>query len=74
MRLLITRAEPDATRSANLLRARGHDVLVAPLLTLQSIDADIHGSYAAVLMTSANAARAAGPRFGALASGFRSSP
>ena len=32
MRLLVTRPEPDATRTAETLRARGHDVLVAPLL------------------------------------------
>jgi uroporphyrinogen-III synthase len=59
MRLLVTRPEPDARRSANLLRARGHDVLVAPVLTTQTVDADIRGPYAALLMTSANAARAA---------------
>ena len=58
MRLLITRPEPDATRSAEALRSRGHHVLVAPLLTTQTLDADFKGHYAAVLMTSANAARA----------------
>jgi uroporphyrinogen-III synthase len=59
MRLLVTRPEPDATRSANLLRALGHDVLVAPVLMTQTIEVEIAGPYAAVLMTSANAARAA---------------
>ena len=59
MRLLVTRPEPDATRSATLLRARGHDVLVAPVLATQTIEAEIAGPYAALLMTSANAARAA---------------
>lgn len=59
MRLLVTRPEPDATRTAQTLRARGHDVLVAPVLTTQSIEAEIKASYAAVLMTSVNAARAA---------------
>src|SRR5882724_9060296 len=58
MRLLVTRPEPDAARSADALRARGHQVLVAPLLQTQSIAADFGGPFAAVLMTSANAARA----------------
>jgi uroporphyrinogen-III synthase len=58
MRLLVTRPEPDATRTAETLRARGHEVLVAPLLATLSIAADFAGPYDAVLMTSANAARA----------------
>ena len=58
MRLLVTRPEPDATRTAETLRARGHDVLVAPLLATLSIAADFAGPYDGVLMTSANAARA----------------
>ena len=58
MRLLVTRLEPDATRTAQTLRERGHEVMVAPLLSMQTIDADLAGPYGAVLMTSANAARA----------------
>jgi len=58
MRLLITRPEPDAARTAQTLRAQGHDVLVAPLLSMQTIEADFARRYDAVLMTSANAARA----------------
>jgi uroporphyrinogen-III synthase len=58
MRLLLTRPEPDATRTAQMLRARKHEVLVAPLLQTQTIDVAFSGPYAAVLMTSANAARA----------------
>src|SRR5215213_11590527 len=58
MRLLVTRPQPDATRTAQALRAQGHEVLVAPLLSTQTIEADFTGPYAAVLMTSANAARA----------------
>jgi uroporphyrinogen-III synthase len=65
MRLLITRPEPDATRAANVLRERGHVVLVAPVLTAQTIETEIKGPYAAVLMTSVNAARAAS-RYGKL--------
>jgi uroporphyrinogen-III synthase len=67
MRLLITRPEPDATRTAQALRARGHHVLVAPVLVTQTIETEIGGPHAAVLMTSANAARAgAHPRYGKL--------
>jgi uroporphyrinogen-III synthase len=58
MRLLVTRPEPDATRTAQALRQRGHAVLVAPLLSAQTIEAEFEGPYGAVLMTSANAARA----------------
>jgi uroporphyrinogen-III synthase len=58
MRLLITRPEPDATRTAHTLRARGHEVLVAPLFETQIVGVDFKGPYGAVLMTSANAARA----------------
>jgi len=68
MRLLVTRPEPDATRTAEILRARGHEVLVAPLLATLTITADFAGSCDGVLMTSANAARAlsAHPRAGEL--------
>jgi uroporphyrinogen-III synthase len=58
MRLLVTRPEADAARSAEALRARGHEVLVAPLLRVETIDADFGGPFDAVLMTGANAARA----------------
>jgi|SRR4051812_41394661 uroporphyrinogen-III synthase len=58
MRLLVTRPEEDALRSAESLRARGHEVVVAPLMDTQSIAGDFGGPFAAVLMTSANAARA----------------
>jgi uroporphyrinogen-III synthase len=34
MRLLVTRPEPDATRTAERLKAMGHDVLVQPLLSV----------------------------------------
>lgn len=59
LRLLVTRPEPDAQRTAAALRARGHDVLVMPMLRVERIDADFGaGPWAAVLMTSANAVRA----------------
>jgi uroporphyrinogen-III synthase len=60
VRLLLTRPQPDAARTAALLRARGHTVIMAPLLRIEPIaSAEIHGGpWAAILITSANAARA----------------
>src|SRR6266568_4673697 len=65
MRILLTRPELDGLRSAARLRARGHDVILAPLTRGEPLKADFGGPFAAVLMTSANAARAAveHPRF-----------
>jgi uroporphyrinogen-III synthase len=60
VRLLLTRPEPDAQRTAAALRAQGHDVVVAPLLRIEpAADAKISaGPWAAILVTSANAALA----------------
>jgi uroporphyrinogen-III synthase len=60
VRILLTRPEPDAQRTAAALRAQGHDVITAPLLRIEPIaDAQIGaGPWAAVLITSANAAHA----------------
>ena len=42
MRLLVTRPEPDGERTAAALRARGHEVMLAPLLRIETIaDADL---------------------------------
>ena len=59
MRLLLTRPEADAARTASLLRAHGHEVIVAPLLRIETLwDADLGtGPWAAILVTSANAVR-----------------
>jgi len=58
MRLLLTRPEPDAERTALTLRTRGHAVLTAPLLQIDPIDVRLGERPAAVLlMTSASAAR-----------------
>jgi uroporphyrinogen-III synthase len=60
MRLLVTRPDPDAQRTAADLRSRGHEVHVAAVLRIESTPARIgEGPWAAVLMTSANAARSA---------------
>ena len=60
MRLLVTRPEPDNARTAAVLRAQGHDVLLAPLLRIEAVaDADLGAPpWAAILLTSANGARA----------------
>jgi uroporphyrinogen-III synthase len=57
---LVTRPEADAERTAAALRAQGHDVITAPLLHIEPIaDAAIGaGPWAAILITSANAAHA----------------
>lgn len=70
MRLLVTRPEPDAERTANALRRRGHTVVVAPLLHIEPVEraAIGPGPFAAILVTSANAATAIvrHPRFAQL--------
>jgi uroporphyrinogen-III synthase len=59
LRLLITRPQEDGERTAATLRARGHTVVVAPLLCIAPVAAEFgSGPFAAVLTTSANAARA----------------
>jgi len=60
VRLLLTRPEPDAERTAAALRARGHAAILAPLMRIEAVaDADLGGGpWAAILVTSANAASA----------------
>jgi uroporphyrinogen-III synthase len=59
VRLLVTRPEPDGARTAALLRAGGHEVVLAPLLRIESVDFELPDqAWSAVVMTSANAARA----------------
>lgn len=60
MRVLITRPEEDAARMAALLKERGHDSVIAPLLAVRFHDgAEISlAGVQAVLATSANGVRA----------------
>ena len=60
MRLLVTRPAGDAQRTAAALCARGHQVRIAPLLRIEATPGADLGSppWQALLMTSANAARA----------------
>jgi uroporphyrinogen-III synthase len=60
MRLLVTRPEPDASREAEALTARGNEVVLAPLLTIEfaeDIFLPLEGAQA-LLVTSRNALRA----------------
>jgi uroporphyrinogen-III synthase len=70
MRLLVTRPEPDNERTAAVLRAQGHEVVLAPLLHIEAVaDADLGPPpWSAILITSANGARALAshPRCGEL--------
>jgi uroporphyrinogen-III synthase len=59
MQLLVTRPEPDAQRTAEALRKNGHSVIVAPLLQIEAVAADLGaGPWDAIVMTSANSCRA----------------
>lgn len=59
MRLLVTRPEPDGERTAQALRARGHAVVLAPLLRTEPVAFALPDrTFGAVVLTSANAARA----------------
>lgn len=60
LRVLVTRPQPDAARTASKLAGAGHYPLVEPLLELDplKVEAVPSGPFAAVAITSANAARA----------------
>ena len=55
MRVVITRPQSDGERTAAALRARGHEVLVTPLMRVEPVTPDLHGKWGAVIITSANA-------------------
>src|SRR5215475_2235700 len=60
MTILVTRPQPDNERTGASLRARGFDVLLAPMLRFEPVplQEDAGADYAAVIVTSANALRA----------------
>jgi len=62
VRVLVTRPQPDGERTAAALRTRGHAVVLAPLLRIEPVaDAILPGGpWAAILVTSANAAAIGG--------------
>jgi len=64
MAVLVTRPHPDGKTTAEALRARGFEVLLAPMLRFEPVafvdDAEVN--YGAVVATSANALRAIEPQ------------
>ena len=58
MRVVVTRPQADAERTAAALRARGYDVLVTPLMRVEPIAVDLDGQWSALAITSANAPKA----------------
>jgi uroporphyrinogen-III synthase len=64
MRILVTRPEPDASREAEALAARGHEAVLAPLLNIEfarDVSLDLTGAQA-LIVTSRNALRALSSR------------
>ena len=63
MAVLVTRPHPDDETTAKALRARGFDVLRAPMLRFEPMpfQDDADAAYGAVIVTSANALRAIAP-------------
>jgi uroporphyrinogen-III synthase len=55
MRVVVTRPQADGERTASVLRAHGHEVLVAPLMKIETVAADLSGGWTGVIVTSANA-------------------
>jgi uroporphyrinogen-III synthase len=55
MLVAVTRPEADSERTARAVRARGHDVLLAPLMRVEKVASDLSGEWSAVAITSANA-------------------
>jgi uroporphyrinogen-III synthase len=58
MRVLVTRPQEDAERTAQALAARGHEPVIAPVLRIEATGATPSGSFDAAILTSANAVRA----------------
>ena len=63
MAVLVTRPHPDDEATAASLRARGFDVLRAPMLRFEpvAVHEDLNARYSAVIVTSANALRGIEP-------------
>jgi uroporphyrinogen-III synthase len=60
VRLLVTRPEPEGGRTAAVLRARGHEVRLVPLLRIEPVADAVFGAgpWAGMVFTSVNAVRA----------------
>jgi uroporphyrinogen-III synthase len=59
MRIVVTRPQADGERTATVLEALGHEVLVAPLMRIEPIAVALAGTWSAIVITSANALQAA---------------
>jgi uroporphyrinogen-III synthase len=68
MAVLVTRPHPDNEDTARALRERGFKVVLAPMLRLEALPLaeDLDADFAAVIVTSANALRAAEAQLGPL--------
>jgi uroporphyrinogen-III synthase len=66
MAILVTRPQPDNEATGASLRARGFEVLLAPMLRFEplALPDEPAADYAAVIVTSANALRAVEPQLG----------
>jgi uroporphyrinogen-III synthase len=64
MSILVTRPHPDNEATAENLRARGHVVLLAPVLKFEPVafHDESEANYSAIIVTSANAIRAVAPQ------------
>lgn len=64
MSILVTRPHPDNEATAENLRARGHAVLLAPVLKFEPVafHDESEAGYSAIIVTSANAIRAIAPQ------------
>ncbi|MBW7965653.1 uroporphyrinogen-III synthase [Bradyrhizobium sp. BR 10261] len=64
MSILVTRPHPDNAATAENLRARGHVVLLAPVLKFEPVafHDESEAGYGAIIVTSANAIRAVAPQ------------
>ncbi|MBR0854945.1 uroporphyrinogen-III synthase [Bradyrhizobium liaoningense] len=64
MSILVTRPHPDNEATAESLRARGHPVLLAPVLKFEPVafHDENEAGYGAIIVTSANAIRAVAPQ------------
>jgi uroporphyrinogen-III synthase len=67
MAVLVTRPQPDCETTAEALRGRGFEVLLAPMLRFEPVafTDDVEIDYGAVIATSANALRAIEPQLAA---------
>lgn len=54
MHLVVTRPQADGERTAAVLLTYGHEVLLAPLMRVEALPADLAGTWGAVVITSGN--------------------